>query len=79
MKSRPGPPTRLQVYRTDAVESGQVCREGTGRRKAYRYWLPGREEVFAKDPLYQLNESMREARRHLRDMLPPGVGPDESD
>jgi hypothetical protein len=70
----------LGRWLAQAVASGQVCREGTGRRNdAYRYWLPGREEVWRQDPIYRLNEGMRDARRHLRAMLPPGVGPDEPD
>jgi hypothetical protein len=42
------------VYRwlERAEGQGLVCKDGTGRRNSpFRYWLPGREEHWRKDPL----------------------------
>jgi hypothetical protein len=74
----------LSRWLAQASSSGQVCREGTGHRgDAFRYWLPGREEVWEKDPWYKLNEEMEAARRQVFAQLPPHLrfddGPDDVD
>jgi hypothetical protein len=36
-----------------AVVEGLLCKRGTGRKgEPNRYWIPGQEEEWQKDPLY---------------------------
>ena len=56
---RPGSTTLRQCL-DRAVARGLVAYEGTGRRRdPVRYWLPAREEVWKKDPLYELFQGRR--------------------
>src|SRR5207248_9518459 len=54
-----------------AVTAGQVCMDGTGRRRApFRYWLPGRETaLFELPPVDDLPplENFEHPRARLRD------------
>src|SRR5262249_31422198 len=56
---RPGDAT-LWRWLERAVARGDVQRQGAGRRHdPFRYWLPGQEEVWARDPhglLHDLQE-----------------------
>jgi hypothetical protein len=50
-----------------AVGQGLVRRDGSGRSHgAFRYWLPGKEEAWQQDPVYQQEELCR---------LPPDLPP----
>jgi hypothetical protein len=52
-----------------AVGLGLVRQDGTGRRNApFRYWLPGQEEKWMQNPLYQLHRMQEQARERLREM-----------
>lgn len=66
---RPGDAT-LYRWLQRAVAAALVCQEGTGRRSdPFRYWLPEREEIWKKDPLYAMYEDMERSQREtLRKM-----------
>jgi len=56
-----------------AVASGEVCRDGTGRRnEAYRYWLPQKEEEWKQDPWYEMKEQLEAERAAVEGGEPGG-------
>src|SRR5205823_1973355 len=58
--------TTLYRWLTRGVSGGLICQEGTGRRAdPFRYFLPGREKEWEKDPLYMLDKQLAEDRKEL--------------
>jgi hypothetical protein len=57
-------PAEITLWRwlESGLAQGKVLQDGAGTRAdPYRYWLPGKEDEWKKDPLYELRESMRGA------------------
>ena len=51
----PNPPAEATLWRwlECALNQGMVCQDGKGRRNdSYRYWLPGIEDKWRRDPYY---------------------------
>ncbi len=56
-----------------ACTLGLVLEEGTGRRNApFRCWLPGQEEKWQQDPMYELHRQIEEANRQTREAKSSG-------
>ena len=50
-----------------AIKQGLVKQDGTGRRhNPFRYWLPGQEKEWQKDPLYFEDLEATDLPLHLR-------------
>ena len=65
---RPNPGT-LWRWLQRAVGLGLVRQDGTGRKHApFRYWLPGQEEKWLRDPLYRMRLVQEEVQERLRQM-----------
>lgn len=48
------------------VAAGLVCQKGTGRRSdPFRHWLPGQEEIWKKNPLYDFRQMLEEQEKTL--------------
>jgi hypothetical protein len=74
-----GAPTDRTLWRwlERAVAEGLLLREGTGHRdEQFRYWLPGREAAWMRDPLYRLKKLDEEALAalHRQTLRPPAGG-----
>ncbi len=62
---RPGDMTLVR-WLNRAVALGLVLEQGTGRKNdPFRYWLPGQEELWRQDPMYELHRQIEEANREV--------------
>ena len=53
-----------------AVALSQLLQQGTGKRNdPFRYALPGQEDVWRQDPLYEFKRKYEEGSRLIQDML----------
>ncbi len=63
------PPSEVSLWRwlERAIKQGMVKQDGTGRRhNPFRYWLPGQEKEWQKDPLYLEDLEATDLPLHLR-------------
>ena len=61
-------PTKITLWRwlDHAVKANLLACDGTGRKtQPFRYWLPAREAVWNKDPIYQVMEQQERERKEL--------------
>ena len=62
--------TNLRRWLQRGVALGLVVQKGTGKKNdPFRYALPGKEEVWLKDPMYRFNRQYEEDKRSLQEML----------
>jgi hypothetical protein len=70
-------PSDVTLWRwlEQAAGRGLVLKEGTGRKtRPFRYWLPGKEEEWRKDPVYVLEEEQQELFDRIKDTVPDPWG-----
>ncbi len=63
-------PVTLGRWLNRGVTLGLVVQQGTGKKNdAFRYSLPGKEEEWRKNPMYEIERQYREGCRYMQELL----------